>query len=71
MLEDGVYDALVVDARADGEAMVLELTIIAGAHRGEVVSIRTERLDVDEVDILGMPGTLTVENRVPAFTVER
>jgi hypothetical protein len=71
VLEDGVYDALVVDATAEGEAIVLELTIIAGTHKGEVVSIRTEGLDVDEVDILGMPGTLTVENRVPAFTVER
>ena len=28
-------------------------------------------LTIDELDLLGMPGTLVVENGVPAFTVER
>jgi hypothetical protein len=71
VLEDGLYDALVVDATADGETMALDLTIVGGAHKGEVVSIRATGLHVDDVDILGMPGTLVVEKGVPAFTVER
>ena len=71
MLEDGLYDALVVDATADGETMALALTIVGGAHKGEVVSIRATGLGVDDIDILGMPGTLVVEKGVPAFTVER
>jgi hypothetical protein len=71
VLEDGVYDALVVDATAAGEAMNLDLTIVAGAHKGEVVAVRATGLAIDELDLLGMPGTLVVENGVPAFTVER
>ena len=71
MLEDGLYDALVVDANGDGETMALDLTILGGAHKGEVVSVRATGLDVDDIDLLGMPGTLVVEKGVPAFTVER
>jgi hypothetical protein len=71
VLEDGLYDALVVDATSDGETMSLDLTILGGAHKGEVVSVRATGLDVDDVEILGMPGTLIVEKGVPAFTVER
>jgi len=71
MLEDGVYDALVVDATVAGDGMTLDLTILGGAHKGEVVSIRSHGMDIDDVDLLGMPGTLVVENGVPSFTVER
>jgi hypothetical protein len=71
VLEDGSYDALVVDASIDGEAMALDLTILAGAHKGEVVAIRATGIDADDLELLGMPGTLVVENGVPRFTVER
>ena len=71
VLEDGTYDAVVVDARARERAMSLDLTILGGVHKGEVVTIEAEDMDIDEVDLLGMPGTLVVENGVPAFTVER
>lgn len=71
MLEDGSYDALVVDATADDRGIALELTIVAGAHKGEVVSVRTTGAGFDELDILGMPGTLVVENGVPTFAIER
>jgi len=71
MLEDGLYDALVVDASANGAAMALDLTILGGAHKGDVVSVRAAGLDLDDVDILGMPGRLVVENGVPTFTVEK
>jgi hypothetical protein len=71
MLEDGSYDALVVDASTDGETMALDLTILGGTHKGEVIALRAEGLDADELELLGMPGTLVVENGVPRFTVER
>jgi hypothetical protein len=74
VIEDGAYDALVVDARSAGDAIALDLTILTGPHKGEVVSIRADRTaveDVDEIDVLGLPGRLVVENGVPAFTVER
>ena len=69
-LPDGAYDVLVVDATADGDAIAIEITIIGGEHKGDVVAIRATDLDVDELDLLGMPGTLTVEDDVPRFVVD-
>jgi hypothetical protein len=74
VLEDGTYDALVVDATVDPAAaddvLALDLTILSGAHKGEVVSLRATGLHRDELDLLGLPGMIVVENGVPAFTVE-
>jgi hypothetical protein len=76
-LGDGRYDALVVDASAEGDTVALDLTILGGSHKGEVVSIRAQGAErgalaqIDELDLLGLPGTLVVENGVPAFAVER
>jgi hypothetical protein len=69
-LPDGHYDVLVVDATVDGDEFVIELTILAGVHKGEVVSVRATGLDVDELDLLGMPGTLDVENGTPRFAID-
>ena len=55
---------------ADGDALALEFTIVSGAHKGEVVGLRATGLEVDELELLGMPGTLTVENGVPRFAVD-
>ena len=46
MLPDGAYEVFVVDAAGDGPtALHLEVTILAGDHKGEVVSVRAEGLD--------------------------
>jgi len=71
VLEDGSYDAIVVDATVDGDVVALDLTILDGPHKGEVVAVRATGLHVDELDVLGLPGTLVVENGVPRFDVER
>ena len=71
MLPDGSYDALIVDATADSDALAIELTILAGVHKGEVVSLRATGLELDEIDAIGLPGTLVVVNGVPSFAVER
>jgi hypothetical protein len=71
VLEDGTYDAVVVDAADRDDATSLDLTILGGVHKGEVVTIEARGMDIDEVELLGMPGTLVVENGVPVFTVER
>jgi hypothetical protein len=71
-LDDGSYDALVVDAEVtdDGWCRV-ELTILDGAHKGEVVAVRTDGVDDDRaLDLLGIPATLVVEGGVPAVTFE-
>lgn len=75
MLGDGTYDVFVVDAEAlpGGEAPAwrLELAVVAGPHKGEVVAVHATGLAGDEADLLGMPGTLTVTDGEPAFRVER
>ena len=69
-LPDGTYDVLVVDATTEDDALALEITIISGEHKGHVVALRAVGLDVDELELLGMPGTLTVDGGVPRFVVD-
>lgn len=78
MLDDGTYDVIVVDAdllegQALGGADVirLDLTILAGEHKGEMVSMRATGLAVDEVTALGLPGTLTVRAGEPSVILDR
>jgi hypothetical protein len=70
VLLDGTYDVFVVDAAVDGETATLELTVLAGEHKGEMVAITAVGLGIDELDLLGMPGTLTVENGVPRVAID-
>lgn len=73
MLPDGTYDVIVVDATADdadADALRLELTILAGDHKGEVVAMRASGLGGDELGALGMPGTLTVADGEPTLVLE-
>jgi hypothetical protein len=72
MLPDGTYDVFVVDADAaePAGALSLDLTILAGDHKGEMVSMRAEGLGVDELDVLGTPGTLTVTTGEPSLVLE-
>jgi hypothetical protein len=75
VLEDGGYDALVVDA-ADGvtddgtTVMHLDLTILAGIHKGEVVSVTATGLPGTEIDLLGMPATITVVDGQPNVHID-
>ena len=71
MLPDGTYDAFVVDATADGsDRLRLEVTILAGEQKGEVVSVQANGLGIDELDALGLPGTLTVAGGEPTLLLE-
>jgi hypothetical protein len=71
MLEDGTYDAVIVDAeeRDDG-ALHLELTIVAGDRKGDVVAVTARGLGRDALDVLGLPVTVTVEDGAPRVVVE-
>ncbi len=74
MLADGTYDVIVVDAGAEPEepgALRLDLTILAGEHKGEVVPMRATGLGVDELGALGLPGTLTVRDGDPSITLDQ
>lgn len=78
MLADGTYDIIVVDADlleglavGGGNVVRLDLTILGGAHKGEIVSLRTAGLGVDEITALGLPGTLTVREGEPSVVLDR
>jgi hypothetical protein len=72
MLPDGTYDVFVVDAETigPGDRLRLDLTILAGGQKGDVVSMQAEGLGVDELDALGTPGTLTVADGEPTLVLE-
>ena len=61
MLEDGTYEALVVDV----DGAVLALTIVSGPHKGAVVDVRDARLHEDAVELLAMPCVLVVAGGEP------
>ncbi|MGH9276112.1 MAG: hypothetical protein ACRDZU_15820 [Acidimicrobiales bacterium] len=71
MLADGTYDVIVVDAAATADALHLEVTILAGEHKGEVVGVKAVGLTTDELDALGMPGTLTVRDGAPSIVLDQ
>jgi hypothetical protein len=72
MLPDGTYDVFVVDADVAEPTgtLRLDLTILAGDLKGEMVSMRAEGLGVDELEVLGTPGTLTVTAGEPSLVLE-
>ena len=71
MLEDGSYEALVFDADdAEGGGVAVELTIIAGEHKGAVVSVVSPDWTGDALDLLGIPATHVVTDGHPQVTFE-
>jgi hypothetical protein len=70
MLEDGTYEALVVDANDDDDALRIDVTIITGAHKGDVVSLRATGTERDAVELLGLPVTLVVEDGAPRLILD-
>ena len=75
MIPDGTYDAFVVDAEPgvadDGtEHMHLELTILAGEHKGTMVTVTAVGLEGTEIDLMGMPATLTVADGRPRVRID-
>jgi hypothetical protein len=73
MLNDGTYDAFIIDARDDEEilrAMHFEVAITTGTHKGEVVHVRAQNVTRDAIALIGMPATLRVEHGEPHLTVD-
>ncbi len=70
-LPDGTYDALVVDtSEHDDGSVAVDLTIIAGPAKGDVVTLRASGLDGDPLDLLGVPATITVADGTPSVRFE-
>ena len=72
MLEDGTYDAIVVDASDGAEpgSVLLELAIAGGPHRGEVLSVTVRTRGRDLLDLLAVPATITVTDGAPRVVLE-
>lgn len=71
VLEDGEYDGIVVDADHQGDGVLLEVTVLAGPHKGEVVAVRATGLAIDPLDALGSPVTLVVAAGEPRVTFDQ
>ena len=72
MLEDGTYDVVVVDADEGAEAgsVSLDLAVLAGPHKGELVTLTAAGLGRDPLDLLAVPATLVVTDGRPLVTLE-
>ncbi len=74
VLDDGRYDVFVVDAEGsdDGPSgtIALELTVLAGPHKGEMLTLQATGIDRDPLELLGVPGTLTVQGGQPSVRLE-
>jgi hypothetical protein len=73
MLDDGTYDGIVVDAEegAGGSGTRLEVAILGGARKGEVVVLHASGLGGDPLDRLGMPVTLSVVDGEPRVAFDQ
>lgn len=71
LLPDGRYDVFVVDADEadDGTVTALELTVLAGAHKGAVIRLGAPMGRAIH-DVIGTPGTLVVTDGTPKLTLE-
>ena len=70
-IEDGEYSIFVIDADAlDDGTVRLEITITAGAYKGEVVALRAAHLTGDPIALMGMPGTLHVVDGLPRVEID-
>lgn len=72
MLGDGSYEGIVVDVTQDddGGSMCLAIVVVAGAHKGDVVDVRSASLHEDAIDLLGMPCVLTVADGEPGVVFD-
>jgi hypothetical protein len=48
----------------------LELAVVAGEHKGEIVEITATGLGASEIDLLGMPATITVRDGDPHVQID-
>ena len=71
---DGTYDVFVVDALAHPDqpdsVTSVEVTIVAGGLKGEVLVLGARGISGSDIDLIGMPATLTVIDGVPALVID-
>lgn len=67
---DGDYDAFVIDVVEEGDELRLDLTIVTGELKGQVISVSTSTSLGSFVDLVGMPATLTVRDGSPSVSID-
>jgi len=70
-LNDGVYDAFIVDVQADEKNFSIahvELTITSGTYKGDVIRVRATNMQRDPIELIGLPVTLTVSEGEPRLS---
>jgi hypothetical protein len=74
LLPDGTYEAFVVDVGSsdpgDHDVRSVEIVVVSGPHKGEVVTVRARGLRGSEFDLMGMPATLVVVDGRPTVTID-
>jgi hypothetical protein len=70
VLSDGSYEAFVIDAAEhDDGSLRLELTILSGDHRSEVVTVHARGLSPGALEIIGLPATINVRDGHPGVEI--
>ena len=73
-LPDGEYPVFVVDVeeadRDDGTVSKVSVTILTGDHKGDVVELAATGLQGSFIDLIGMPGNLTVADGTPSLAMD-
>ena len=73
-LPDGEYPVFVVDVeesdRPDGTVSKVSVTILTGDHKGDVVDLAAAGLEGSFIELIGMPGTLRVEDATPSLSLD-
>ena len=66
-LDGPVTDGPGAEGAARPGACTLSLAISFGAARGEVIDLAVEGIDIDPIELLGLPGTVEVIDGEPRF----
>lgn len=76
-LPDGTYDVFIIDTEyvpgrgnpATG-ALQLDLTVIGGEFKGEVLTLSSAELAGEAIDLIGTPATMTITGGQPHLTFD-
>ena len=73
-LPDGTYDVFVVDAVADPndeqKVVRVDVTLVSGPHKGEVLTLAATGVAGSDLDVLGLPGVLTIADGAPTLAID-
>jgi hypothetical protein len=70
-IEDGTHDGVVIDVdERDDDTIALDIALSRGAHKGEVVRVRTTRTERDALTWLGLPVVVIVDGATVRVRVD-